>query len=87
MGMKGKEGSTLPGLLLPAQKARKGQKIRLPVVVWYLGQGVHPSHCLGRDAVLPKSLYSQGERQQCKGHRAGSWHKSPPNKLRSLLSG
>lgn len=51
---------------------------RLSVAVWYLGEVVHPSRCLGWDAVLPKSLYIQGERQKHKGLRTGSWHKSPP---------
>lgn len=54
-------------------------------MVWYLGEVVHPSCYLLWDAVLPKFLYIQGERQQHKGPWTGSWHKSPPNKLRSLL--
>lgn len=59
--------------LLPAPMARKGKKIiRLPAVVWYLGEGVHPSLCLRRDVVLPNSFHSQGERQQGNGPRTGS---------------
>jgi len=73
--MKGKESLTLPGLLLPAQKSRKDEKIiKLPFVVQYLMEGVHPSRCLVQDAVFPNSFHSQGERQQHKGPRTGSWH-------------
>lgn len=46
---------------------------------------MHLSPCLGWDAVLPKSLYIQGQSQQHKGPWTGLWHKSPANKLRSLL--
>lgn len=60
--------------------------VRLSVVVWYPGEVVRLSCCLGWDAVLPKSLYIQGQRQQHKGPWTGSWHKSLPNKLRSLFS-